>query len=62
VRAGKRNIAEAIFALESKYFCAETMDDPILLRLEVARLLRVHREHQLAECDGLVFKALVRRV
>jgi hypothetical protein len=44
------------------FLAPRPMDDPILLRLEVARLLRVHREHQLAECDGLVFKALVRRV
>ncbi len=30
-----------------------------MLRLEIARLLRIQREQQLAECSGLVFQALV---
>lgn len=35
------------------------MDDHIILKLEIARLLRIQREQQLAECNNVIFQALV---
>ena len=35
------------------------MDDHIILKLEIARLLRIQREQQLAECNTLYFQLLV---